>query len=1163
MKLKRLKIIGFKSFADKITLDFHEGITCIVGPNGCGKSNIADAIRWVLGEQSAKSIRGHRMPDVIFAGTEARKGLNFAEVSITFSDVEKALPIGYAELEITRRIHRDGESEYFLNRQPVRLKDIHHLLLDSGLGKSNFSIFEQGKIDQMIQYSPLERRYIFEEAAGITRFLQSKRETLRKMEEVSLNLSRVNDILREVESQVAVLQGQAESARLFRADQSRLERLEKALLYCRYRGFASKLEALLSREKAMKEEREGCSKKCSFLELSADEMRKHAEEKEAAYRRAREVFVSRQNEKELKIQAEAHTQERISELKEKQVRSEKELFLLKSQVESWSKEIASLRSDKERHLKEVEQEKGALLEKEKAFHLLEKNLQSVRSKQTAAHQERVHSFQREASLDSEWKQAKVRLETNQEKRELLLARGQNLALLSLEKEREVGDRQAKHASCYELILTLRQRLLDVEQVLKSLGAEKNALHGFLDEVSKELQDLVARERVLIQLKQEFAGFSSGSKKLLQASKNGKSGIYGLLFGLHEFVFAEKGEEALFATALKPYAETLVVQTKSDLKQILDYAKKESIRDFSLLCLEFFREKGLSNHFLDGIAIFPDLDLAIAHFLVEGKRCWSEPGCLLDGKGVLFFGGSEEQSIFSREAELKRLQGDIDIAKKRKLGFESALQEKRKEWEALHERRQEIDQEIRKKEMTGVEANFELQKSKSEYERLAKERAQVASEVENLDAILQQLAEKQEKILQDLQEAKEQVEKLQNAADELQTHVSSRSFEWEEKRKKLAEAKNAFAEAEGELRKVGHALNLIEVKFQETTRLIERLEHERRGAESVEKEYLSRSKRADGDIHELEKFLEKIVKQVEEFQEGWKEAEKKSKKLMADLKEMQGHLNETEGKLNDLKIQSAYVETSQEAIIRELGERFNTSVSELDEQEMSLQFSLEKTEKEVKQLKAALEKNSHVNLAAIEECEKHQERALHLKSQVEDLSHAKEELIKVIGLLDKESQRLFHETFEQIRMHFQKNFAILFKGGEADLELSKGTDFLDTGIEITAKPPGKQMRSLSLLSGGEKCLTAMALLFAIFEVKAAPFCVLDEIDAPLDDANVERFLNVVKEFVDRCQFIIVTHNKRTMALADRLYGVSMEKKGESKLLSVEFARGTKPEPVLVT
>lgn len=1169
MKLKSVKLIGFKSFADKVILEFHEGITCIVGPNGCGKSNIADAIRWVLGEQSARSIRGYRMPDVIFGGTQKRKSSPFAEVSILFSEIDGTLPIDYTEVEITRRVYREGESEYFLNRQPVRLKDIHHLLLDTGLGKSNFSIFEQGKIDQMIQFSPLERRAIFEEAAGITRFLQSKRETLQKMEEVTLNLNRVEDILKEVESQVLILQKQADIARVFKEDQSRLLKLEKSFIYTRYHTFSTKVENLIEKEKALSKEVTGYGEKYFSLEQEEKKIKKYAEEKEGAYRRSREVLLSRQNERELKIQAKTHTAERIRELKEKQDKSEKELLNLKKEIEGWAKEIATLRSDKEHCFKKNEEAKERLIKKEKEFEHVEKSLQAMRGRQTTAHQERIRAFQKESSLEGEWKQAKIRFETNQEKKEQLLVRSQNLSLLALDKEQELGDKISNHTSCQEIVSGLGKKLSEVESELKVYSLEINSTEKSLSEMANEIQDLSAREQVLLQLKKELVGFSSGSKKVLQASKDIKSEIFGLVKGLHEFIFVKKGEEKFFNTFLKPYAETLVVQTKEDLKQILDHAKKEKIGGFSLLCLDFFQNKEISNHFTQDIAIFSELDLALTHFQREGEKCWSETGCYIDEKGVLFFSGEEEPSIFSREIELKELGGKISFFKEKKRAIEISLQQKRSERDALQKRRSQIDQEIRKGEMKGIEANFELQKTRSELERLGKEKGEVKGEVANLDTVLKQLLEKQEKIFQELTESKAELQNAQNAADELHDSLANFQGESQEKSQGLAIAKEAFMKEENELRKVSHQLNLIEVKHQETTRLIERLEQEQGFAESAEKRWRLESQKGEGDIKELDQFLEKIRGQVERFENEWKQAEVKHQQLNGDLKEMDKLLQEKKNGLNDLKVQLTHAEVSRDTLVKDFEERFGHPISELSQEERMAPFGLEKTEKEIRQLKAALEKNTHVNLAAIEECEKHQERAHHLKNQVKDLSGAQQELMEMISSFDKESRRLFYETFQKIRVQFQKNFKILFMGGEADLELSflkdSGNDLLDAGIEITAKPPGKQMRSLTLLSGGEKCLTAMALLFAIFEVKPAPFCILDEIDAPLDDANVERFLNVVREFADadRCQFIIVTHNKRTMSLADRLYGVSMEEKGVSKLLSMEFAKSKKLEPILIS
>ena len=1175
MKLKKVELIGFKSFADKTALEFHSGITCVVGPNGCGKSNIGDAIRWVLGEQSAKAMRGAKMPDVIFAGTTSRKALNFAEVSLHFEN-EGDLPIDYSEVVITRRLHRSGESEYFINRQLVRLKDMQDLFLDSGVGKDNFSIFGQGETDRITQYTPEQRRRIFDEAAGIVRFLQRKRETLRKLDDVALNVSRVGDIHKEVEKQIVLLQEQAAQARDFKETKERLESLEKSYLYSRFDTYAKKREALKTKEQQHSEELKALQVQQSQFLADWQKGNEALGEAELAFRNARDQLMQTKNAKELKTQSKKNHEERIRDLHVKEAKAKKEIGECNAQRDGWTQEIDELKGRKESLQKQVEKADQAASLAEKEFQAIEKELQKMRHNQTETHHARVKAVQKEASLESEIKQHKMRIDSHTEKREHLEERNQNFATFLQEKELEVAQKKQAHSDVQEQIINAKAHLQKTEGQYKEVQLEVESAQKVVNQLTKELHELSAREKALLHLREEFAGFTTGGKKLLQASQDKKNPLYGILKAFYEYVAPDEGHEQAIHGALKRYAQTLVVATREDLKLVLEYAKANSIKDFSIACLDLLpqlkkelRDNSLSkkvssnpmsNHFLADISATNDLDAALSHFQQHKEEAWSHSGCLVDSKGVLFFSGSDEQTIFTREAEIKQLAQRIGQQNKSKQDVEALLEDLGEKRTHMQETRAQADQEVRKSEMRGVEANFILQKATGDLERMRKEVAQVKQEIDSLKEMSLRLIAQEEKLRAEYAQAAEAVANVQNSAQDLESVLQSQGQVWSEKRIYLRDAQNQLAQSQSELGKVAHALNLIEVKYQETGRLLERLEQELKSSQFALEELNGKTTLAGSELQCLEEAIQSQAAETTACENDLNSVRKKMAESEQQKKKLeQGH-KEIEAKLHQLDIQLAHVETGQSSVERELMDRFNLKVEEMHIS--PLEFSLEKAEKEIKQLKALVDSSQNVNLAAIDDCAKQQERALFLQTQMNDLQLAKDELLKLIATLDQESRQLFQETFEKVRSNFKKNFQILFNGGEADLELVESQDLLEAGVEITAKPPGKQMRSLSLLSGGEKCLTAMALLFAIFEVKSSPFCILDEIDAPLDDSNVERFLNVVKQFTHRCQFIIVTHNKRTMALADRLYGVSMQEKGVSKLLTMEFSKETKSEPQLV-
>lgn len=1149
MKLKKVEILGFKSFADKIVAEFHEGITCIVGPNGCGKSNIADAIRWVLGEQSAKAIRGGKMPDVIFGGTDSRKPLNFAEVTITFTDVQGQLPIDYDEVAITRRIYRSGESIYLINREEVRLKDVHSLFLDSGVGKNNFSFFEQGKIDQIIQYSPQERRYIFEEAAGITRFLQRKRETFRKLEEVSLNLSRANDIRQEVEKQAGELKKQAEEAKIYKEKQARLLTLEQGVLFHRYSSMAKKQKDLSAKEEETKKRLAEVLVKKDEIDSLWKQEKGCFDSEEAVYFQTKDALLKKEGEKGLKKQSYQFSLEKKKDLEQKLEKEAKEISLLEGEMKAWEPEISRLKVQKESSGHQLEKQQEVVKALEKEFQSLEKELQKARVKQTEAHQHRITALQRESSLEHAAKTAAFRLESHLEKKGHLHERVKNLQLLINEKNLEVLEKRQRYQEASNQVQEAKERLQGFEAELKKVNDLLEETRKQMDSAVKEGHELAAKLKALLHLRKEFSGFTSGGKKLLQASSDPKNPLFGMVKALYEYISPMAGYESAVSTMLKGYSQTLVIETETDLHQVLKHAKEHHIFDFSVICLEWIsskgeplpycKENGIATHLLKDIAFCQE-------FQNRQIAAWVPAGFFFDAKGVLFVSGAEEHSVFSREAEIKTLESEVSENEQSKGGLEHKLAKCMQDKKDLLEQRSNADAAFRKLEMKALEVNFNVQKALQEEGRMQKELAQVEEEVKGLEETIKGLSNQKKQAEEEYSLAKSVVDTQQKDHEHLETHLKKQNEQWSACKAELREKSEGFTSIESEFRKTTHSLKLLEVKYEETARHLERLKKEHAGSRFEELD--KNSQIILTEMEHLEKVYDELKCSVEKQGLSIDGLRKRMHAHERQIKEIHHAEKELTGLLNNLGIQLAHVETGQSSVELESKERFSKNIDELPKVEAG-----EKSEKEIKQLKTFFEECGGVNLAAIEDCEKSEERAKFLKDQMEDLNKGRSELLSLIHDLDKESRQAFKTTFEMVRSHFQKNFQILFKGGEADLELQESHDVLEAGIEITAKPPGKQMRSLSLLSGGEKCLTAMALLFAIFEVKSSPFCILDEIDAPLDDSNVERFLNVVKEFTGRCQFVIITHNKKTMSLADRLYGVSMEEKGVSKLLFVEFAK----------
>lgn len=1167
MRLKSIEIIGFKSFADKITVHFLQGITVIVGPNGCGKSNIADAFRWVLGEQSAKSMRGSKMPDVIFAGTATRKPLNFAEVTVTLCEIEGALPVDYEEVAVTRRLHRNGESEYFINRQPVRLKDVQSLFLDSGMGKDAYSIFEQGKIDQVINFTPLERRYIFEEAAGILRFLQRKREALRKLELSNQNISRVKDIHLEVEKQIVVLEKQAEKAKIFKENKSKLEVLEKGVLLAKWEALAKRMEEGSKKEGDLKNGIHLLNIEIEKLLYTLQEAKDHLTEGEKAFRaRSEEVYKAR-SEKEIKSREKLHSQERIKEAvnKEKRWRQELEEMLLKrTKRQSESQQAQKQQKGTEAELSTQE---AVLKEMRSKVQALEVEVAFLRDKQQAAQRELMQLMQKESQAESELKQTVVRLESHAERKTQLQERKQRLVRQQEEGLTAVQEKQKALQEVSNTIDGQKVNFNALEATLSELQKGIQETQGVLETLHRDLAEARARQKVLLKMREEMEGYSPSSKKLLQESANPKSPFFKKITGLYEWITPKPGHETAIAAVMRPYAHTLAVESEGDLHQVLAFAKQHQLRDFSLFCLQHANvEKGslqgwtslvdravehtATQHFLKGVYAADQLSRA---FEASKGTFWLEEGYVYDNQRVLFYTTPGAHNVFVREAELKLLEAKIQEGETARLEADAKLKVDLNTRSKLFNERVELDKTIRKTEMSLVEVNFALQRLKGDLDKSKAEAGGIDQEIATVQAAIDKFSTHSQTLQEQSKSAKAQLSEKQKGGQELQNALEKQLSTLKGEIRLLQEKEALVQRIADENRKSLHALHVLEVKDLESLQQEKRLEEEIRVSRELQAEIKTKTGEYEQMLQEVDKLLTEVTHSCSDLEKEVARRKKGIEGIDAQLLDLRAKLKKQEGDLYQAGIQTAQVDSSRQNIESELFERYGLQIEAVRTMGVGLDKTVDQAEKQLRALRSEIDSAGDINMTSIEEFEKHKTRYEFLNQQIGDMNLSKEELIAIIGQLDSESRKIFQETFDKVRANFVKNFKILFNGGEADLQFTETADVLEAGIEIIARPPGKQMRSINLMSGGEKCLTAMALLFAIFEVKPAPYCILDEIDAPLDDTNVDRFVNVVKQFIDRCQFIIISHNKRTMAMGDVLLGVSMEEKGVSKMLSIEFER----------
>lgn len=1158
MRLKRLKVHGFKSFADPSTIEFIDGITAVVGPNGCGKSNISDAFRWVLGEQSAKSLRGRSMPDVIFAGTTTRKPLNYAEVSLTLSEVNGALPIDYDEVTVTRRLHRSGESEYFINNHHVRYREIQSLFMDSGIGRSAFSIFEQGKIDQVINLSPLERRYLFEEAAGILRFLQRKREALKKLEETEQNMSRLEDLQQEVLRQVEVLGRQAEEARLYKDKKQALEALQTAVLCARWYALDIQIAQLNEKEKSKTEAAAASQEALTTQQQAVRESKEALMQAEHRLSLQRQEIVKVQTTIEHTIESRTKHRDRLEEALISQRKREQELVELLSGRDTRRSEIESseekLEITKERHA----EAEADLKRRHEAFAVHEEKMSALWRRQQQGQQDQIKLIQAQAKTEGDLNQSLALLNAAQQRLTVFDVEKEGISQRIQASEQAVAEREKILENLGSQVTQNRDKLESLSVTLEELQEHSSAKLREVQAVDRSLTELQTRYKVLEQLRDAGEGMASGTKKLMQ------SHLKNSLKPLYELLSIEKGFEQHIANALQQYTDTLVVETVEELKEVLEYVQSQNIVGFSLACRALLSNGKQAENtlalqcsgdvpqaLLHQTVLLEDLDAVIAAI---GRCIVCMPGGLyVDLNGVITKNDQGSRNVFLREAELRTLAADLEKLQRQREEIEHARQTTAERLAIVERESAELRDQLRRGEMQTMDANFswqqavnDLAKAKAEKERLEAASSEVVAQVQQLNVNVQQLREQ-------LAQAKAATEQGQECIEELELQIEDIKEELKQQKQALHADEMAVERLADESRRLSHTLSLLAVKDHESQIQEKRLEAEIKQAKELQNKLLNEEQDNDTSLEAIEKRLERLLTAQKQTEDQVLIGRQRVETLEQEIEAESNRLKRREKEVHEIGIQKTHQTALVQAFAHELLENHKIDV-ELQRDELpELEGSLPDAERQVKALKEEVEHGANVNMTSIEDFEAQKIRAESLQGQLGDLKGSQTELQQIIAELDGESRRLFTDTFTVIRAKFQEIFQILFRGGEADLCLTDEGDVLSAGIEIVAKPPGKAMRSIHLMSGGEKCLTALALLFALFEVKPAPFCLLDEIDAPLDDSNVGRFAAMLQHFVDRCQFIVITHNKCTMAVADVLVGVSMQEKGVSKVLTFDFAK----------
>jgi len=1184
--LKKLSIFGFKSFAHKLSLEFGPGITCVVGPNGCGKTNVADAIRWVLGEQSPSELRGSSMSDVIFNGTKRRRRLGMAEVTLSIDNSEGYLPTDYSEVLIGRRVFRSGESEYLINKNTVRLRDIRDLFLDTGIGTRTYSLIERKMVDSVLSDSTGHRRFMFEEAAGIMKYKIRKRSALNKLEATETDMQRVADIISEVEKQVRSLKRQLAQARRHRRYTDELRELEVALGRREYATWRSQRDESAARVAALRSRLEEREDVLQRAELSGVGIRTELRDKDGALA-SLELEVS-------EIEARArHLADGLLVARERRSASERraneidtELTNIRADLSLALKRAAELEETIVSATTLVDDRDQDLATKSDEVADVEREYRRLNDVLAGQKQTRLEGLESSAGTKGELEGYRARLD-DLAKEHVEIENGlvETRAALAT-KEREILDVLENERLLMEGVHEARSA--EVDQT-RRLNEARETLHRAREARSRLEGDLEAarhRADLLTEIRDGYGGFQNGVRALLTDRSHGIDGLVGTVADVAQ---VDPAMAAAVETALGLSAQYIVVRDVAAARTAMQHLSSGSLGRATFLPVSEFRRvpvravgeavRGsegvigpasdfvscdadyapLVGFLLEGVVIVRDLGVALelSTRADAGELSFVTPqGEMATAAGLLSGGrrGHEEVGLLRRAERLEAARREIEELG-RKLG--EAKAEEARTGGALDETSGAVQSAERRSET----ADEELWEIKRRLTELEIEKTNLAENMSQLGAKRDVLGARMAATRRDVESLGERLSRLSKGEDELGEHLDE--LEREFHRVEQARGKATEEEKQLEIDAASARSALTQLKSEHASLS----EGSRTAKSAIERKSLERAEHAR-TITELDERIGDDARALDELneQKGTLETDRDAmrsatkvlrneiEKLDSETKSSRDTKDELQSELHELEIRDTERRGRAEALRERLTEEYSIDVEQMGdlvEEEDAPPFDVPRAREEVERLRARLRAMGPVNLLALDEYDEESKRLEFLRGQFEDLEKSKASLREAIEKINSTATAMFIETFGKIRENFITTFRRLFEGGEADLRFLEPSDPLESAIEIAASPGGKRLGRLSLLSGGERALTAIALLFAIYLVKPSPFCILDEVDAPLDDANVERFVRMLREFSARTQFVIITHNKATMRAADRLYGITMEESGVSKVVSVRL------------
>ena len=1180
MYLKRLELQGFKSFADKTILELMPGITTVIGPNGSGKSNISDAIRWVLGEQSMKSLRGTKSLDIIFAGTQNRKSLGFAEASLVFDNSDGALPIEYTEVTVTRKIYRSGETGYYINKVPCRLKDVLELFMDTGIGKDGYSIIGQGKIDEILSNKSEDRRHIFEEAAGIVKYRTRKQESEKKLEHTKLNLLRINDILTEIEGNLEPLQMQADKAKKYLNLREELKNIEIGLFVYNIKKYKQDLEKVVQDIEIMQSQCNDEEGRLERVKILKEELKSSIDE----------------------------ITETIENMSNIGFESQKQIEQLNSDINVAKTRIANNNENNDRYLKEIEEQnvkiqelKDEIEQKEAKKDNLKQNKEKFEKELNEKQAELDKLTEKLSSKELEIEGYKHTVEENTDKKYELQSEinAQNINYQNFEK-RQAQIKQEMQSTISELDGT-RLNKEDIAKQFNEIENKKNKAQNSLNEVAKQREEAnqkiksfesniniissemrikESRLKFLIETEKEKEGYIKSVKSLLKDCENIKELGKGMNGVLANIIEVPDDLQTAIEMCLGASLQNIVTETETDAKRLVEHLRKNNLGRASFLPISSVKGKKLDKikgnesgvigiasdlvkynkkyeqiilNLLGRTVIVDNMDTAIKVAKQNGYtfRIVTTEGDLINPSGAITGGSVAKKTvnILGRGKEIEKLEKEIKDLKQKIEKLENDKQNYEESIEGILELSANLEKELQeidityateKQKVISINENIEklekrLNRLKEEQANLEKQKEEAVSAKGDLQVEINKIVEQNEELSKIITEFAELNKDDQKYIDDLNFDITN-----------LKISVSSFDESEASIQEIQERIN------QELENAHTSIENKNVQIEQIKKDNEDLEKSIQETLQKIEEVKESVNSSSSKIEELKKERAQKSEKLSKQEDEITVKfkvIEDLKGQLVKLDVKKTKIEEDINGIINKMWEEYELTPNNAEQYQKPENVAL--TQRRVNNLRTEIRELGSVNVDSIEEYKNLKDRYDFMSEQRLDLENTMSKLRKVISDMTQIMKEQFKEKFKVINKNFGEVFAELFGGGKAELTLEDEENILECGIEITVQPPGKKLQNMMLLSGGEKAFTAIALLFAILKINPAPFCVLDEIEAALDDVNVFRYADYLKKFTDHTQFLVITHRKGTMEVADTVYGVTMEESGISKLLSMKL------------